>query len=95
MGPLNKGVLFGPIRNRGSGESKILLKFDRERGVKKRRQFVLEDVANWHKVSAFGEEGADALKNAHRRFQISKMNRNANRSWDRDITKIEREGTEE
>ena len=64
---LNKVVLFGPIRDWGNSESNVLLEFDGEGGVKKRRQFVLEDVASWHLVSAFREEGVDALRNAHRR----------------------------
>ena len=63
--------------------------------MKKRRQFVLEDVANWHTVNAIGEEGADALRNAHRRAQILKKDGDANGSWDHDITQTEREGREE
>ena len=95
MPPLNKGVLFGPIRNWGNGESKVLLEFDREGGEKKRRQFVLEDVASWHLIGAFGEEVAEALRNAHRRAQILKKDGDANRFWDHDITQKERNGREE
>ena len=80
MPPLNKGVLFGPIRNWGNGESKILLKFDGKGEVVKRRQFVLKDVAGWHFVSALGEEGAEALRNAHQRAQILKKYGDTNRS---------------
>ena len=75
---LDKGVLFGPIRNWSNGESKVLLKFDGEGRVKKRRQFVLEEVVNWHKISALGEEGADALRNAHRRAWILKEESDVN-----------------
>ena len=63
--------------------------------MKKRRQYVLEDVASWHLVSAFGEEGADVLRNAYERAQILKKNGDANRSWDHNITQMEREGREE
>ena len=66
-----------------------------EEGVKKRRQFVLEEVANWHAVSAFREEGKEVLRNAHRRARISKMNRDAKGSWNHVVTQIEREGREE
>ena len=40
MAPLNEGVLFNLIRNGGNRESTIILEFDGEGGVKKRRQFV-------------------------------------------------------
>ena len=46
MAPLNKEVLFGLIRNCGNRELKIVLKINREEEVKKRRQFVWEDVAS-------------------------------------------------
>ena len=95
MSPLKKGVLFGPIRNWGNGESKILLEFDGEGGVKKRRQYVLEDVASWHKVSAFGEEGAGALRNAYRRAQILKKDGDDNDLWDHKVTQAEKEGRED
>ena len=87
--------MFGPIRNWSNGESKILLEFDREEVVKKRRQFVLEDVASWYKVGDFGKEGADALRNAHRRSQILKMNADVDGAWDKDISQIEQEAREE
>ena len=45
MAALNKGILFSPIRNWGNRESKILLEYNAEGEVKKRRQFVLKDVA--------------------------------------------------
>lgn len=80
MPPLNKDILFGPIRNWSNGESKVLLKLDKEERVKKRWQFVLEDVINWHKISAFGEEGADVLRNAYRKAQILKGKEDANGS---------------
>ena len=48
--------------------------------MKKRRQFVLEDVVNWHTISVFKEEGAEALRNAHRRAQILKKYGDANGS---------------
>ena len=56
MAPLNKEILFGPIRNWHNEESKILLELDWEEEVKKRKQFVLEEVANWHEVIPVGEE---------------------------------------
>ena len=95
MAHLNKGILFGSIRNWSNGESKICLKFNGKEGVKRRRQFVLEDVAGWHLVGAFGEEGAEALRNACRRIQVLKKDSNANGSWDHDITQKKREGREE
>ena len=95
MPPLNKGVLFSPIRNWSNGESKVLLKFDGEGRVKKRRQFVLEEVVNWHKISAFGEERADTLKNAYRKVQMLKREGDTNRSCNYDITELEREGRKE
>ena len=95
MPPLNKGVLFNSIRNWSNGEFKVLLEFDREGGKKKRRQFVLEDVASWHLIGAFGQEGVDALRNAYRRAQILKKDGNANSSWDHDITQKEQEGRKE
>ena len=71
------------------------MEFDDEGGMKKRRQFVLKDVTNWHLVSAFGEEGAEALRNSHRRTQIMKKDGDANGSWNHDITQLECEGREE
>ncbi|KAF8415580.1 hypothetical protein EV426DRAFT_722089 [Tirmania nivea] len=47
MAPPPKDVLFGPIKDWGKGYSKALLEFDGEGGVKIRRQYVLENVANW------------------------------------------------
>ena len=80
MALLNKGVLFGPIRNWGIGEFKILLQFNGEGGVKKRRQFVLEETPDWHAVSAFGKEGVEALRNTCRRAQIVKKDGDINMS---------------
>ena len=48
-------------------------------------------MSSWHKVSVFREEGADTLKCAYRRTQISKMDKNANRSWNYKITQIKQE----
>ena len=73
----------------------ILLEFDSEGGVKGRRQYVLEDVAAWYTISAFGEEGAEVLRNVYRRAQILKKDWNINGSWDNDIIWAEREGIEE
>ncbi|KAF8415692.1 hypothetical protein EV426DRAFT_722074 [Tirmania nivea] len=56
MAPPPKGVLFGPIKDWGKGHSKALLEFDGEGGVKMRRQYVLEDIANWITVPKFGEK---------------------------------------
>ena len=56
------------------------MEFDGEGGVKKRRQYVLEDVTGWHKIDAFGEEGAEALTNAHQRAQILKKDGDTNGS---------------
>ena len=78
---LNRGVLFGPIRNWCNRESKILLEFDSEGGVKKRRQCVVEDVASWHKIDAFGKEEGEDLRNAYGRAQILKKDRDVNSSW--------------
>lgn len=71
------------------------MQFEREVGVKSRRQFVLSDIASWHKIRAFGEEGGDALRNAHRSAQSLKKDDNVNGSWDHNITPVEREGRKE
>ncbi|RPB23802.1 hypothetical protein L211DRAFT_222651 [Terfezia boudieri ATCC MYA-4762] len=52
-----KDVLFGPIQDWGLGHSKLTLEFDGEGGVKKRRQYSLEDVTNWVAIPEFGERG--------------------------------------
>ena len=41
-----KGVIFGPLTNWGTGGSKALFEYDGEGGVKKVKQFVLEDISN-------------------------------------------------
>ena len=72
-----------------------MLEFDGAEEVKKRRQFVLEDVANWHTISAFGEEEAEVLKNSHRKMQISKMDRDIKGSWDHEVTQITKDRRDE
>ena len=86
MAPVNKGVLFGPIRKCGEEQSKVILELEGEVGVKKRRDFVLEDVTSWHKIDAFGEKAADALRNVYRRTQLIKQDGDAHRSWDHAVT---------
>ncbi|KAF8425268.1 hypothetical protein EV426DRAFT_708895 [Tirmania nivea] len=64
MAPPPKGVLFGPIKDWGLGHSKLILEFDGEDGVKKVRQYVLEDMAGWYRVPEFGDRGKDTLEGA-------------------------------
>ena len=40
----------------------------------------MEDVAGWHKISAFRKDDADALKNAYKRAQMLKKDSNTNGS---------------
>ena len=56
---------------------------------------VLQDVASWHKVNAFGKEGADALGNVHRRAQSAKKAGDVKRSGDHNIAQLQQEGREE
>lgn len=63
--------------------------------MKKRRQYVLEEVASWHTVSAFREERAEALWNMYRRAQLLQERDDINRSWDHKISQAERKGREE
>jgi len=41
-----KGVIFGPLTNWEAGGSKALFEYDGEGGVKKVKQFMLEDITN-------------------------------------------------
>ena len=95
MALLNKRVLLGPIRNHGNREYKILMEFNGEWVVKRRRQFVLEKVVNWHMISAFKEEVAETLRNADGRAQIIKEEGDVNGYSDHDIIQAEQEGRED
>ena len=72
MATLEKGVLFRSIRNCGNKGFKILLECDRERGVKKKRQYVLKNIGKWNKIEAFGEEKADVVRNTYNRVWRAK-----------------------
>ncbi|KAF8451881.1 hypothetical protein BGX38DRAFT_1141965 [Terfezia claveryi] len=59
-----RGVVFGPVEDWGKRSCKLLLELDGGEEVKKRRQYVLEEVASWAGVREFGERGVRALDQA-------------------------------
>ncbi|KAF8458702.1 hypothetical protein BGX38DRAFT_1300721 [Terfezia claveryi] len=61
MAPPPRGVLFGPIVDWSKGSSKVLLEFIDDGGIRRMRQYVLEEVTKWHLVPGFGENGSRAL----------------------------------
>ena len=86
MARLNKEILFSPIRNWGNGESKVLLEYNGEGGVRRRRQFLLEDIASWHLVKGFVEKVADMLRNTYFRMQRLKKEGVAGGLWNHMVT---------
>ncbi|KAF8442666.1 hypothetical protein BGX38DRAFT_1314369 [Terfezia claveryi] len=64
MAPPPRGVVFGPIKDWGKGGCKLLLEHDGEGGLKKRRQYTMEDVAGWALIPEFRERGEEALSQA-------------------------------
>ena len=62
--------------------------------MKKRRQYVLEDAASWYAVSAFGEEGAEALRDAYRRRESARKDGDVYNSWYYKVLQPEKEKRE-
>ena len=63
-----KGVIFGPLTNWGAGGRKALFEYNSEGGVKKVKQFVLEDVSNWNVIPRFTDlKGLERLTAAAQR----------------------------
>ncbi|KAF8427648.1 hypothetical protein BGX38DRAFT_1147057 [Terfezia claveryi] len=92
MAPPPKGVLFGPIVDWGKGSSKVLLEFSDEGGVRKTRQYVLEEVTKWHLIPGFGEDGSRALSQACANTEKCKSEWQGEGDWDLYISQQERQG---
>ncbi|RPB22495.1 hypothetical protein L211DRAFT_884786 [Terfezia boudieri ATCC MYA-4762] len=92
MAPPPRGVLFGPIVDWGKGSSKVLLEFSDEEEVRRTRQYVLEEVAKWHLVPGFGEDGSRALMEACANTEKCKSEWQGERDWDLYISQQERQG---
>ncbi|KAF8433146.1 hypothetical protein BGX38DRAFT_1146219 [Terfezia claveryi] len=94
MAPPLQGVLFGPIKDWGKGSSKVLLEFE-EGGVKKRRQFALEDITSWHEVPEFRERGTKALVQAGRNSERAKQEWSGEGDWELHISQLEWRGSQD
>ncbi|KAF8458643.1 hypothetical protein BGX38DRAFT_1138708 [Terfezia claveryi] len=90
-----KGVVFGPIKDWGRGSCKLLLEFGDKEEVKGRRQYVLEEVANWAGVPEFGDRGARALDLAMANTERAIEAWEGEGDWSRHISQIERDLREE
>jgi len=89
-----KGVIFGPLTNWGAGGSKALFEYNDEGGVKKVKQFVLEDISNWNVIPRFTElNGPERLTAAAQRT-ITRYEEATEEdgSWDEKIMSMERMG---
>jgi len=92
-----KGVIFGPLTNWGAGGSKALFEYDGEGGVKKVKQFVLEDISNWNVIPRFMDlTGPERLTAAAKRT-ITRYEQATEEdgSWDKKIMSMERLGRAE
>ncbi|KAF8446864.1 hypothetical protein BGX38DRAFT_1270857 [Terfezia claveryi] len=92
MAPPPRGVLFGPIVDWGKGSSKVLLEFIDDRGIRRMRQYVLEEVTKWHLVPGFGENGSRALSQACANTKKCKSEWQGGEDWDLHISQQERQG---
>ncbi|RPB18454.1 hypothetical protein L211DRAFT_854129 [Terfezia boudieri ATCC MYA-4762] len=95
MAPPPKGILFGPVQDWGKGSSKVLLEFDGEDGVKKIRQYILEDVTKWHLVPEFLEKGNKALGQVISNSRHLEKEWEGNISWEHHVSQLEKENREE
>jgi len=89
-----KGVIFGPLTNWGAGGSKALFEYDGEGGVKKVKQFVLEDISNWNVTPRFTDlNGPERLTAAAQRT-ITRYEEATEEDgkWDEKIMSMERLG---
>lgn len=64
-------------------------------GVKKRRQFALEDVTSWHEVPEFGERGTEALVQAGRNSERAKQEWSGEGDWELHISQLEQRGRQD
>jgi len=91
-----KGVIFGPFTNWGAGGRKALFEYDCEGGVKKVKQFVLEDIFNWNVITRFTDlKGPERLTTAQRTITRYEQVTEEDGSWDEKIMSMERLGRAE
>lgn len=95
MVPPPKGAVFGPIKDWGIGSCKLLLEIGNKEGVKGRRQYVLEEVANWVGILEFGDRGARALDLAMANTERAMEAWQGEGDWCRYISQVERDLREE
>ncbi|RPB21375.1 hypothetical protein L211DRAFT_851551 [Terfezia boudieri ATCC MYA-4762] len=95
MAPPPRGVLFGPILDWGKGSSKVLLEVNDDGGIRRTRQYVLEEVTKWHLVPGFGEEGSRALLQVCANTERCKREWQGGEDWDLYISQQERQGRED
>ncbi|RPB22625.1 hypothetical protein L211DRAFT_884376 [Terfezia boudieri ATCC MYA-4762] len=80
------------IKALGKGSSKALLEFDDEEGVRRRRQFALEEATKWHMVPEFGGNGPRALLQAWSNMEKSRKEWTGKDVWDHHVSQQERLG---
>ncbi|KAF8432372.1 hypothetical protein BGX38DRAFT_1334049 [Terfezia claveryi] len=90
-----RGVVFGPIKDWGKGGCKLLLEHDGEGGLKKRRQYTLEDVAGWALIPEFREKGEEALSQAIFNTEHARGEWRGKGDWCMHISQVEKDLREE
>ncbi|RPB19778.1 hypothetical protein L211DRAFT_852894 [Terfezia boudieri ATCC MYA-4762] len=94
MVPSPRGVLYGPIKDWEKGSSKVLLELGEEGGGQW-RQFIFENVSNWHNILEFGERGRRALLQAGSNTENRRREWIGDEDWDIHISRQKRLGREE
>ncbi|RPB20337.1 hypothetical protein L211DRAFT_852449 [Terfezia boudieri ATCC MYA-4762] len=89
-----RGVVFGPIKDWGKGGCKLLLEHG-EGGLKKRRQYTLENVAGWAPILEFGERGEKALSQAMVNTEHGRGEWQGEGDWCMHISQVEKDLKEE
>ncbi|KAF8433081.1 hypothetical protein BGX38DRAFT_1276338 [Terfezia claveryi] len=95
MVPPPRGVVFGPIKDWGKGGCKLLLEHDGEGGLKKRRQYTLENVAGWALIPEFRERGEEALSQAMANTEHARGEWRGEGDWSMHISQVEKDLREE
>ncbi|KAF8434412.1 hypothetical protein BGX38DRAFT_1275512 [Terfezia claveryi] len=95
MAPPPRGVVFGPIKDWGKGGCKLLLEHDGEGGLKKRRQYTLENVAGWALIPEFRERGEEALSQAMANTEHARGEWRGEGDWSMHISQVEKDLREE
>jgi len=92
-----KGVIFGPLTNWGAGGSKAIFEYNGEGGVKKVKQFVLEDISNWNVIPRFTDLNSPERLTAAAQRTITKYEEATEEdgSWNEKIMSMERLGRAE